>query len=392
MLAGLALGGLALLAGAAVLGGPIAAFAAVAGGLLGATIALAATHKPHPDAPAQAPAPPPAATASTDPITGLPDADQLLADLQGADSACTLYVFALDGFKDYNDAYGDGCGDALLAWLGLKLTDAVGELGSAYRLRGGSFALLVSGPERSSASVRDAASAALHEIGEGFHISCAVGTASIPNEAATPTAALELAIRRAHGQRSERKAPGLRAPADATEALRLVRPRYDVAATAKRLARRLELPAEEIEHLDTAIHLCDVGTLAVPRDILGRAGKLPEHEWRFILLHTLVGERLLAAGLGIEDVAKLVRSSHERWDGAGYPDGLAGEEIPFGSRIVFVCSAFHDMTSDRPHQPALEPEQALAELQRGAGTQFDPRVVEAFAQELAAPAALAASN
>jgi HD-GYP domain-containing protein (c-di-GMP phosphodiesterase class II) len=85
----------------------------------------------------------------------------------------------------------------------------------------------------------------------------------------------------------------------------------------------------------------------------------------------------------MEEVAKLVRSSHERWDGSGYPDGLAGEEIPLGSRIVFVCSAFHDMTSDRPHQPALEPAQALAELQRGAGTQFDPRVVEAFAHELA---------
>lgn len=381
MVAGLSLGGLALLVAAAVIGGAIAAVALIAGGLLGATIGLVAAPRPA-GAPLPEPLPSPAPAASIDPITGLPDADQLLADLHGA-PAGTLYVFALDGFKDYNDAYGDACGDALLAWLARKLTDAVGELGTAYRMRGGSFALLVSGPERATASLRDAAVAALHELGEGFHISCAVGNAALPGEASAPAAGIELAVRRAHGQRSERKAPGLRAPADATEALRLVRPRYDVAAMAKRIARRLQLPGDEIEHLEAAIHLCDVGTLAVPRDVLGRAGKLPEHEWRFILLHTLVGERLLAAGLGMEAVAALVRSSHERWDGSGYPDGLAGEEIPLGSRIVFVCSAFHDMTSDRPHQPALEPAQALAELERGAGTQFDPRVVSTFAQELA---------
>jgi HD-GYP domain-containing protein (c-di-GMP phosphodiesterase class II) len=83
----------------------------------------------------------------------------------------------------------------------------------------------------------------------------------------------------------------------------------------------------------------------------------------------------------MERVAGLVRHSHERWDGAGYPDGLAGEAIPLGSRIVFVCSAFHDMTSDRPHHAALEPEDALAQLERGAGAQFDPAVVAAFRAE-----------
>ncbi len=416
MLAGLSLGALALLVVAALLGGPIAVVAVLAGGLFGATVAFATiprldarvaareaplripaepaptptptpTPAPAPPAPAPAPAPPTSPINATDPITGLLGIERLQSDLTlkigDVDRRWTLYVFVLEGFKDYNDAYGDAIGDALLAWLARKLVDGVGSNGTAYRLRGGSFALLAFGTERLSASVRDAAAAALHEIGEGFHISCVVGTASLRTEAETHEAALELAVRRAHGRRAERKAPGLRAPADATEALRLVRPRYDVAAMAKRIARRLELDAEEIEQLEAAIHLCDVGTLAVPRDVLGRAGKLPEHEWRFILLHTLVGERLLAAGLGMEDVSKLVRSSHERWDGAGYPDGLAGEEIPLGSRIVFVCSAFHDMTSERPHQPALEPAQALAELERGAGTQFDPQVVSAFAQEFA---------
>jgi hypothetical protein len=291
-------------------------------------------------------------------------------------------VFALDGFKDYNDAYGDACGDALLAWLARKLAGAVGEHAIPYRMRGGTFALLAQGPENFTAPLRDAAVAALHEIGEGFHISCGVGAATVPTEATAPGPAFELALRRAHSHRSEKPKPGLRAPANPTEALRLVRPRYDMAALARRIARRLNVPPTDVEQLEAAVHLCDVGTLAVPREIMGRAGKLPEHEWRFILLHTLVGERLLAASLGMEPVAGLVRASHERWDGTGYPDGLAGEQIPLGSRIVFVCSAFHDMTSERPHQPALEPAEALAELERGAGTQFDPNVVEAFRQEL----------
>ncbi len=355
-----------------------------------------ATTPAAPEPPAAPAAPAPEAIIANDPITGLPGVERLQADLRRVmvdpDHRWTLYVFALEGFKDYNDAYGDAIGDALLAWLARKLSDTVGEQGIAYRMRGGTFALLACGSERLTAPLHDAAAGALHEIGEGFHISCAVGKAALPAEASTPATALELAVRRAHGQRSERKTPGLRAPADATEALRLVRPRYDVAAMAKRIARRMHLPSEAVEQLEAAVHLCDVGTLAVPREILGRAGKLPEHEWRFILLHTLVGERLLAAGLGMEPVAELVRSSHERWDGSGYPDALTGPEIPIGSRIVFVCSAFHDMTSERPHQPALEPAQALAELERGAGTQFDPAVVDAFRHELgttsdAAPAA-----
>ena len=134
------------------------------------------------------------------------------------------------------------------------------------------------------------------------------------------------------------------------------------------------------------MHLCDVGNVAVPRAVLGYPGKITGPEWQFIHLHTLVGERLIAGPLGMEPVARLVRHSHERWDSAGYPDGLAGLQIPLGSRIVFVCSAFHDMTSDRPHRAAFEPTDALTQLERGAGTQFDPNVVSTFREEFAARA------
>jgi len=327
----------------------------------------------------------PTPDAVLDAVTGLPTHDRLLVDLRGEldkGNEVTLYLFALDGFKDYNSAYGDTCGDALLGWLARKLRDAVGSYGSAYRMRGGSFALLAVGSERFTNALCASAASALSETGDGFQISSDVGQAALPREAVSPTAALELAARRASQHASERHVKsGRRAPSDASEALRLVRSRQDVTALATAIARSLGVPEAEVEHVENAMHLCDLGNVAVPRAVLGYPGDITGPEWQFIHLHTLVGERLLAGPLAMEPVARLVRNSHERWDGMGYPDGAAGEAIPLGSRIVFVCSAFHDMTSDRPHRAALEPLDALAQLQRGAGTQFDPAVVAAFCEQ-----------
>ncbi|MFZ0378516.1 MAG: HD domain-containing phosphohydrolase [Solirubrobacteraceae bacterium] len=321
----------------------------------------------------------------TDPLTGLATHEQLLADIEaelGSGREATLYLFTLDGFKDYNSAYGDACGDALLAWLARKLRDAVGAYGGAYRMRGGSFALLAAGSERFTNALCASAASAMSETGDGFQISCDVGKAVLPGEMDSARGALEQAARAASQHAAERHVKsGRRAPSDTIQALRLVRSRQDVAALAVGIARELGVPEADIEHVASAMHLCDIGNVAVPRAVLGYPGKITGPEWQFIHLHTLVGERLLAGPLGMKQVARLVRHSHERWDGLGYPDGLAGEAIPLGSRIVFVCSAFHDMTSDRPHHAALHPLDALAQLQRGAGTQFDPAVVGAFCEQ-----------
>ena len=376
--------GIAAIVAAAVIGGGSVVVALLVGLLLGVVSTLTVVGGSGETRAAADPAP----EAQVDPVTGLPTHDKLVADLQaavdaGEDRVLTLYLFALDGFKEYNDAYGDACGDALLEWLARKLRDAVGSYGSAYRMRGGSFALLAVGSERFTSALCASAASALSENGDGFQIYCDVGRAALPAEAPSPGAALELAARRAAKHGSERHVKsGRRAPADTFEALRLVRSRADVATMATGMARRLGVPAAEIETIETAMRLCDIGNVAVPRAVLGYPGKINGPEWQFILLHTLVGERLLAGPLGMEPVARLVRHSHERWDGVGYPDGLAGEAIPIGSRIVFVCSAFHDMTSDRPHHAALEPADALAQLERGAGSQFDPKVVAAFCAEL----------
>jgi len=124
--------------------------------------------------------------------------------------------------------------------------------------------------------------------------------------------------------------------------------------------------------------------MAVPDAILDKPGPLDEEEWAFMRRHTVIGEAILSAAPALVPVAKIVRSSHERFDGAGYPDGIAGTEIPLGARIVAVCDAFDAMTSDRSYRRAMSVDAALAELRSAAGSQFDPGVVEAFCAALAA--------
>jgi HD-GYP domain-containing protein (c-di-GMP phosphodiesterase class II) len=125
--------------------------------------------------------------------------------------------------------------------------------------------------------------------------------------------------------------------------------------------------------------LHDVGKIVVPKEILNKPGDLDAYEWQVIRTHTIQGERILKqVGGALARVARYVRSSHERYDGRGYPDGLAGEAIPIESRIVSVCDAFSAMTTDRPYRPAMPIDAALEELHDSAGTQFDPRVVSAL--------------
>ena len=132
-----------------------------------------------------------------------------------------------------------------------------------------------------------------------------------------------------------------------------------------------------------AAELHDVGKVAIPDAILDKTGPLTENEWTFIRRHTLIGERIIGAAPALGRIATLVRSTHENIDGSGYPDGLSGPDIPLGSRIISVCDAFHAMTTERPYRPAVSQEEALDELSRCAGRQFDPMVVAAFTRLLA---------
>lgn len=152
----------------------------------------------------------------------------------------------------------------------------------------------------------------------------------------------------------------------------------EVAVLARDVAVHLGLEASVVEDVTLAANLHDVGKLAIPDGILEKAGPLDEQEWAMMRRHTLFGERIVGAAPALRRVAKLVRSSHERWDGAGYPDGLAGAAIPLGSRIILACDAYDAITSERPYAASRTPRTAEAELRTHAGGQFDPSVADAL--------------
>jgi diguanylate cyclase (GGDEF)-like protein len=325
--------------------------------------------------------------AGTDPLTGLANRRMLKRDLYRAlerAEAGEAYVFAifdLNGFKAYNDTFGHPAGDSLLARLGGRLSEAASP-GDAYRLGGDEFCVLI--PDWGDADDHlDRTDAALSESGDGFSISAARGNVRIPSEVDDAEEVLHLADRRMYAVKLGRRAAGDHTVEVLSRAIREAQPAIEtgrgaVAELARDVGRRLGLIPEQVDETMRAAKLQDVGMMAIPDAILAKPGPLNEDEWAYIRKHTVVGERIVAAAPPLLPVAKLVRSSHERWDGGGYPDGLAGEAIPLGSRIVFACDSFDAMTSERPYREARSQDQALAELRRCAGTQFDPEVVEAL--------------
>jgi GGDEF domain-containing protein len=304
-----------------------------------------------------------------------------------------LHMFALEGLKRYDDAYGEEAADTLLRWLSARLRDAVGDRGTVYRMRGGSFAVLSSGDEDAGAAVCTDASAALFEVGDGFMLWAVGGEVALPQDARTAAQAIALVDRRARSKRAATNpSMHLRPPDDPFGDVSLDQSHQEVGRLARAVGARFGLDETALDELEAAAQLRDVGNVAIPSVVFMNPGALPALEWEFVRLHTVVGERLLDGRFAMSDVAGLVRASHERWDGAGYPDGLSGERIPLASRIVFVCSAYEDMCAARSHRSALTPDEALAELRGGAGTQFDPAVVDAVAAELAEGQHLPAVN
>jgi HD-GYP domain-containing protein (c-di-GMP phosphodiesterase class II) len=154
-----------------------------------------------------------------------------------------------------------------------------------------------------------------------------------------------------------------------------------VGELAARIGRRLGLDEAQVELTRLAASLHDLGKLAIPEEILRKPSTLNESECLVLQRHPQIGFRMLES-LGVEPIAEWVLHHHERWDGAGYPDRLRGEEIPLGARIIFVADAFVALTSERVYRRPLSPEEALAELERCSGSQFDPAIVEAFGEEL----------
>ncbi len=327
--------------------------------------------------------------ALTDALTGLGNRRRLMRDLEDVlhpedRTPCALVLYDLNGFKGYNDVFGHPAGDALLARLGAHLGAAVSPDARAYRMGGDEFCVLAPLAVGNPLALLERGQRALGEIGDGFEVSAAHGCVLVPEEAEDAATALGLADRRMYAEKATARRSADEQSRDVLlKALEEHHPDlgdhvHDVGLLAEAVAEELGLSGQQLHHVRQAAELHDIGKVAVPSAILDKPGKLDADEWAFIARHTLIGERILGAAIALRPVAKLVRSSHERWDGSGYPDGLAGTDIPLGARIVTACDAYDAMTSDRPYQRSLGHAEALEELRRCAGTQFDPDVVDAF--------------
>jgi diguanylate cyclase (GGDEF)-like protein/putative nucleotidyltransferase with HDIG domain len=356
--------------------------------------------------------------ALTDPLTGLGNHrhfhERLEKELRHAQEKglpLTLCLVDVDDFKRINDRFGHPTGDRVLSQLASRLR----QTGEAFRLGGDEFALLLPGYDDNSALtaassvVERIAAIELEQLGS---VTVSVGVATSPMHADDRDELIRLADSalywaKEYGKNRVRsyrpdvielaelkrlasgpdRAARFRAAASLARAVD-ARDVYTgshsqrVADLAARTARRLGLPDEEVELTRLAASLHDLGKLAIPEEILRKPGPLTEPERLVLERHPQIGFRMLES-LGVDPVAEWVLHHHERWDGSGYPDGLPGDRIPLGARIIFVADAYDAMTSERVYRRRVLPEQAIAELRRCAGTQFDPEIVDAFADELA---------
>jgi diguanylate cyclase (GGDEF)-like protein/putative nucleotidyltransferase with HDIG domain len=355
--------------------------------------------------------------ALTDPLTGLGNHrhfhERLQRELQSAEENATplaLCFVDIDDFKTINDRFGHPSGDRVLSQVAGRLRQG----GEAFRLGGDEFALLLVDNDESTAL--EAANSIVERIGaldldHIGNVTVSAGLATFPVQGHGRDQLIRLADSalywaKEHGKNRVRlyrpdvvelaelkrlaagpdRAARYRAAASLAKAVD-ARDTYTgshserVAELAARLATRIGIDAEQIELTRLAGSLHDLGKLAIPEEILRKAGELTDSERLVLERHPQIGFRMLDS-LGVDPVADIVLHHHERWDGAGYPDGLRGEEIPLGARIIFVADAYDAMTSDRVYRARRSHEEALAELRRCAGTQFDPMIVDAFAAEL----------
>ena len=335
--------------------------------------------------------------AATDSVTGLGNRRQLSADLAAElvhldpERPLMLTLFDLDGFKLYNDTFGHVAGDQLLGRLGARLSAVVQGNGVAYRIGGDEFCALWNRSETGvSAAVIEAAFGALSERGEGFTVGCSYGSVLLPNEATDPIEAERIAGGRMYARKdADRGSAGRQSSDVLLRALRersssLVMHLGSLAELACETARRLGVPEDDLETVRQTALLRDVGKVAIPDEVLSKPGSLDDREWEYMKGHTIIGERIISAAPALAVVARSVRSTHERYAGGGYPDGLVGDEIPLIARIVTVCDAYDAMITKRPYKHARSSSAAITELRRCSGTQFDPTVVEAFVDALEA--------
>src|SRR3954454_12246284 len=339
----------------------------------------------------------------TDGLTSLGNSRALWTDLRELASAnpVALIMLDLDHFKRVNDEYGHPVGDALLRHAGRAMRVVVGDVGRCYRYGGEELGAVLPGMSEGNACAvaerlralivrapRDlpqvtasagvavgSPRASAHQLGDRADRALRFAKAHGRDRTVPSTFAQDWAADREDSVVAARRA----ALAMATAALDARDPDTaehsdEVVMLCDALAARLGIEGRDREHLLTAARLHDVGKVAGPHEILAKPATLDPREWEIMREHTVTGERILCSVPELAPVAPIVRHAHERYDGAGYPDGLAGDEIPLASRVILCADAFHAIRSDRPYRAARSVDEALQELLANAGRQFDPDV------------------
>ncbi len=330
----------------------------------------------------------------------------------------TVILCDIDHFKALNDSYGHPVGDMILQEFTHVVRDLLRAEDNIGRWGGEEFILLLpdtplAGAETVAERLRATIASHSFQIGGGIHLTCSVGVAVFPDHAherallldaadkamyaakhlgrnqvrmAHDTAVQEMAVQRETGDSRDEQA--LMGTVKALADMLAARDRYtgehtsSVGTLAMQIALALGLGAAEARMIEVAGQLHDIGKVAIPDAILRKSDKLAEDEWVLMRQHPCIGAEIASNVPALRGCVATIRAHHERWDGTGYPDGLAGEAIPLGARIIAVVDSFDAIITDRPYRPARDAAWALDELRRCAGSQFDPLVVETLARVL----------
>jgi len=322
--------------------------------------------------------------------------------------AFSVLLLDLDHFKTYNDIYGHPSGDTILSQVGRIIRNSVRDGDQAFRYGGDEFAIIL--PHTAMEDARVVAERVREQIArrmkeKAIAVTCSIGLAGYPSDGAIPGELVTVAdtalyyAKRTGANRvylsskilSESSEDGgthaRQNGLSAIYALASVVETRDpctyghsrkVNTYAVALAEAIGLSPDQVFRVSTAALLHDVGKIGVPDKILNKKGKLDEEEWQAIKTHPKLGATIIGNVPNLVPCVNIVLHHHERWDGDGYPEGRKGEEIPIEARILAVADAFEAMTSLRPYRPALCHERAIGELRAGAGSQFDPELVEVF--------------
>lgn len=305
---------------------------------------------------------------------------------------CTIIMGDIDGLSQINEDYSRYAGDMVISTAAriIRQNCRIGDL--AGRTRGGEFTVFMPGAGVGAAQdmirrIQADCRAIDLPIGEQpVRISLSLGSATRLAPGLDIRSLIGLAADNLH-RRKLLEGRSQNSPVLASLRRALYVKSFETEVHAVRIARlarfigsQMNLPASELDRLERLAIMHDIGKVSIPDAILNKPGALDNHEWEIMKRHAELGSRIAAAFPELASIAEEIFSHHERWDGMGYPRGLAGSSIPLLSRIVAVVDAYDAMTSDRPYRAAITCKQALAEIRRCTGSQFDPDVVEVFMQ------------